>query len=849
MVKITEFTTEFEKNPIGIEENAPRFCWKYGQADNLVQTSYIIRVSSDREKLINGVGDVWDSGKTESDDNLCIVYGGEPLKACSVYYVKVYVETNLGNAESDINTFETGLCGESGKLSFRTLPYTANGAAIAFRRDFSLPAKKVERARAYVCALGYHEFYFNGEKIGTELLNPAVTDYNKLYYYNTYDITDRIREKNGAGILAADGWNGICQICAVFYVKFADGEERFIKTGEYERAWKAKKSPIVFTSVFDGETFDARLKDEFKSWSEYNPGYNLNNGWYYAAVKTHDEKISVKPQRVESIKKQGSVVPTGVYGTEKAKIYDFGEILTGRCRITVKGERGARVIIRHCEVLSENGEPNFKSMRNAANKDEYILAGEETETWSATFSYRGFRYAVVTVCGNAEILEIIAEKIRTDNQTVGSFVCSDETLNALHEAAVRTEACNQHGILTDCPQRDERMGWINDLTTRLYQTVNNFGMQRFFEKIADDVTLTMNSDGAIKDTAPYYIGGEVADPVGISYLLLAKFSYERYGNLTLLKKNYPYYKKWVNYLIANSKNGILTLGTYGDWVPAIRVVQGDARKNKSVPIPVISTAYLFWYCKLTAEFARLLGFKEDTAFYSDFADKTKKAFNAEFYDERNKSYCADVQAMNAISVSIGLCEEKNKTELVRAIVRDVKERGYHMTCGNQSYRHLFDVLAENGYNDVIVKILKNEEYPSFSYMLKNGATTIWERWEKDVSETEENMHSYCHPMFTAYDRWFFRYVAGIRVIDGVKGMRQTEIAPEYIEGLTDFRCSYETPNGRIAVDCDVRGGGDIVYKIEIPPNMTAKIKIPFADKTFNVTSGKYVYETRADGKT
>ncbi len=839
MAKITEFTTEHEINPIGLDNTSPRFGWKYERENNLLQKSYVIKVSSSLEKLLNNEGDMWDSGEVVSGDNFCVVYDGKKLNACSVYYVKVWVKTSVGNAESEINTFETGLFEELWQPSFRILPYSANGAAIAFRRDFTLPAKKVERARAYVCALGNHEFYINGHKIGNDLLNPVISDYNKLYYYNTYDITEYVQEKNGAGIIAANGWNGFSQICAVFYVKFTDGEEVFVKTGEYERAWKAKKSPVIFTSVFDGETYDARLEESLGDWSEYNPRFNLNNGWFYAAVKLHDANVSIRPQRMESIKLQEALMPVKVFQNDDETVYDFGEILTGRCKITVNGERGARVTIKHAEVLNEDCVPDYKSMRNALNTDVYILAGKESETWNPTFSYRGFRYASVSVSGKVRIENIVAEKIRTDTRVNGSFVCSDGTLNALHETAFRTEACNHHGILTDCPQRDERMGWLNDMSTRLYQTVNNFDMTRFFEKITDDITATMNSDGAIKDTAPYYIGGEIADPVSISYLLIAKFSYELYGNKKLLENNYNNYKKWVEYLTAASENGILSLGLYGDWVPAIRVVTGEARKNRAVPIPVISTAYLYWYYKLMSEFSELLGKEDDLNRYRELAARTKTAFNERFYNDETASYCADVQSMNAIAVSIGLCEEENRQKLVDAIVNDVKGRDYHMTCGNQSYRHLFKVLAENGHNDVVMRILKNEEYPSFGYMLKNGATTIWERWEKEVSKVEENMHSYCHPMFTAYDEWFFRYVAGIKVLDGVAGMKRMEISPACVDGLTKFSCIYRTPNGILSVKYEKVSDGKLNYSVTVPPNTTARIKLPFESRIVDVGSGDY----------
>ena len=837
MCRIKNFTTEYRINPIDVDTFAPRFGWEYAEEDGLMQTSYRVIVSDDAEKTAAGIGDIWDSGEVKSAESVSVSYAGAPLKRFGRYCVKVFVNTAKGKAESDVNFFEIA-CGEENFMpSFRILPYSAEGAAIAFRRDFSLPeGKEAERARAYVCAVGYHEFYFNGNRLGENILNPAQSDYDKLRYINVYDITDFIKEKNGAGLIVSGGWNGIAECAAVFYVKFKDGEEKLISSGKYERGWKARKSPVTFSSVFDGETYDARLEESIKGFSEYNPKWGLTAGWYYAAVKLRPNETRLKVQQLPAIEVTGRIKPVSERTVGEKKIYDFGAELTGRVEIKVCGKSGAKVVMRFAETLSDRGEINVKSMRNAANTDCYILKGEREEVYNPKFSYRGFRYAEITAEG-AEVISVIAEKLRTGTRVTGSFECSDEEFNAMHRAAFRTEECNHHSVLTDCPQRDERMQWLNDMTSRLYQTVNNFGMEIFLDKIAEDVTCTMDADGAIKDTAPYYIGGEVADPVSVSYLLLGRFAYERYGDSRLLQKYYPYFKRWTDYLFSKTEEGVLPLGLYGDWVPAIVIEGTETRKNPAVPIPIISTAYLFWHLKEMEFAASVIGNAREEKKYAELASETKKVFNARFYDRENARYCKGVQAMNAIAVSLGLCEESEKPRLINAIVEDVKARGYHMTCGNQSYRHLIAALAENGENEVVYKLLKNDEYPSIGYMLKNGATTIWERWEKDVSEKEDNMHSYCHPMFASYDYWFYEYLAGIKPIAGERGMQTFSVEPQLLSGVKDVRCEYLSLYGKIGVKIK-NTDKERVIEITVPPNTRAIVRAFGKEKT--LLSGNHV---------
>ncbi len=845
MAEIVKFKTEYIENPIGIETQKPRFSWEYGLDKNLTQRNYRILVSSSIDLLKEDKGDKWDSGVINSSKNINIEYQGLPLASSELCYVKVVAETTCGLAESKINTFEMGLFQKDWEISWRTLPYTASGSALAFRRNFTAQNKEIERARAYVCGIGFHEFYINGKHKENGLLNPIVSDYSKVIYYNIYDITVDIKEHNGVGILCGNGWNGYPQVAMVVYLKYKDGTENYIKTKGLERTWKVKKSPIIENTIFDGETYDARLEEEIAGWSEYNPKFGLNTGWYYAVGKLHDPNIEIRSQLLHPIKSVEKIYPISTNFVNGKTILDFGKIITGWCAFTVRGNRDDEVSLRFSEVLFKDGRINPRSMRNAKNTDRYILKGNEKESYCPRFSYRGFRYVELTTSSRVEVVEIYAEKLRTASEKASTFTCSDELLNKLHNISVNTEECNHQSILTDCPQRDERMGWLNDLSCRLFQTVNNFNMELFFNKIEDDIFYSVNEEGAIKDVVPYFgLGNEIADPVSIAPLLIARFAFERYNDLRLVERHYENIKKWVNYLDSKTEDGVLFLGTYGDWVPAIELIHADnPRLNKAFPIPVISTTYLFWYFKELANLAKIVGNNVDCELYSIKAEKTRNLINEKFYNKETHRYCINVQAMNSIALSLGVCDEKEKENILNEIIKDLEGRNFHITCGNQAYRHLFEALSINGRSDVVLKVLKNREYPSWGYMVENGATTVWERWEKEISETEENMHSYCHPMFGGYDYWFFNFFAGIKFLFDESDVQVFSIKPQVILDIPSMQCEFNTLNGKLKVEYKIENK-NIIYKLVVPSNTKANVELKNSQKTeiFELKSGEYEFK-------
>jgi alpha-L-rhamnosidase len=385
--------------------------------------------------------------------------------------------------------------------------------------------------------------------------------------------------------------------------------------------------------------------------------------------------------------------------------------------------------------------------------------------------------------------------------------------------------------MTDCPQRDERFGWLNDLGSRLFQTVYNFGMERFFPKFARDITHTQQPDGGIGDTAPYYTGGRPADPVCVAYLLMGTLSYKYYGNSRVCEEEYNHFKAWVELLLSHSKDYIMDYYYYADWVPPACFT--DVQTNGLY----ISTVYLYWHLKALAKAAEISGNTEDMKIYGDHAERAKKAIVDKYFDKEKAIFSTGTQAENSTALWLGLVPGGYEQKVADNIYADVVKHGYHSTCGNIGYRHLFYALSDYGYADAVMKILVNPEYPGWGHMIANGATTVWERWE---SEMQNEMHSFDHPMFGSYDAWLYHYLGGIAVDEDAFAADKITIKPYVLDDIDFVECSFETLRGKIVSNWKKEADGSVRYHNEVPAMTTATIEI--GGKTMTVGCGTYDYK-------
>lgn len=851
MFKIAQLKTEYQVNPMGIVAEHPHFSWTYLPGDSIVQASYRILVASQAENLKPGLADLWDSQSVNSDAMIGIEYQGKPLVSRQLCYVMVLAESTNGEKDSQIGTFEMGLKSDSDfHGSWVSIPNNFQGSTLYFRKRLTVPMEKLVRARAYICGIGYHEFYINGKKVGDKVMNPGLTDYSKTLLYDVYDIKDYLDDQdNVIGVEVGYGWYGSRKMLAQFYFDYEDGST-IEDHSDCNHGWWVTGSPVVDNSIYGGEIYDARQEERYlPSWSHPDFEPTWDNGWMYT-ILTQAPVGKLRPQLIEPIRimrefpaKSRTVLSPTV------SVFDIGQNMAGWVKITVRGERGARINLKFAEGLLPDGSANQLNLRSATCRDAYILKGEGTETWAPRFTYHGFQYVEAEIVGNAEILEMVGQHVHSDVELVGHFECSDHELNQLHKLAVITEQNNLHSIMTDCPQRDERFGWLNDLSSRTYQTVYNFKMDRFFPKVTMDIEETQNEQGCIADTAPYYTGGQPADTTTVSYLLLGLHSVQYYGDLASVRERYDGFKRWTDYILTRSHDYIMDYYYYADWVaPACFP---DVRSNDIY----ISSLFLNWHLNVLARLAQVTGHVEDHVKYAKMAEESRQAINAKYYNAETGNYSTGTQAENSMAINLGICEASERAKVAKNIANDVVKHGLHSTCGNQGYRHLFYALTEEGYVDLLIQMIKNPEYPGWGYMLACGATTVWERWE---SKMENIMHSFDHPMFGSYDAWFYRYFGGIQVGDdcGVKALTIQPVIPSTIDHVN---CSFNSVRGKIESNWKKTYTG-VRHTIIIPANSQAKIILPnvissisgpvnsdasLVGKTeFFAGSGTYVIETK-----
>lgn len=837
MFKLNQVKINYMIEPITIS-GKPSFSWTFESGSNSKQVSYQIVCSLEDGTIL------WDSGLVNSIDMTNISYGGNlELPPRELVNVTVTVNSNKGETSTFKTHFETTLKDEQWLGKWTSIPNNFNGGTLYFRKRFALKDKKIKRARCYICGLGYHEFYLNGKKVGDKLLNPGVTNYDKTILFDTYKIEEYLNPiDNVMGVEVGYGWYGDRKLLLQLYIEYEDGEI-YEDHSDCNHGWWVSGSPVIDNSIYGGEVYDARIeKKTYPSWSglEFEPTWE--NGWMYT-ILTQVPSGKLTPQEVNPIRKLNTFKAKSVTKLDSTHfVYDLGQNMAGFASIKVKGKEGSKVTLLYAEGLKEDGHVNQLNLRSARCSDTYILKGEGIEEYTPRFTYHGFQYVEAIIEGEVEIIELYGSHVHSDIKVVSSFECSNEILNKLHYMAVITEQNNQYSIMTDCPQRDERFGWLNDVSSRVFQSNYNFDMDRLYNKVVHDIYETQNEEGCIADTAPYYTGGQPADTTTVSYLLLALSAYKYYGDTELVKKEYEGHKKWVEYLLTRQKDFIMDYYYYADWVPPMTL------KNSVSDGIFVSSLFLYWHLISMAKLARIVNKEEDYARYTSLARQSKDAINAKYYHEEGY-YCNNTQCENAMPIWLGICQEENKQKVMEHIVKDIEDNNYHLTCGNQGYRHVFYLLCEYGYSDLAIKVLTNKEYPGWGYMVSKGATTVWERWEATM---QNEMHSFDHPMFGSYDAIFFRYFLGIQV-DGC-GADEIVLHTIVPDSLDYAKGSFDSVKGKVSVSWKKdQANKEIEYVYEVPTNTIAKLivdkKIISIDgnkpsgNEFTLDGGKHVVKT------
>jgi alpha-L-rhamnosidase len=822
-LKICDLKCEYGVNPLGMDIAAPQLSWCIESPDRgTFQNAYEIIVADSPGILSENKGNIWATGMIGSSMSTGIKYAGKDLESRKRYYWKVRIRNSNSQVSdwSEPAFFEMGLLKEEdwqgdwiGFNGGRT------GKTLYFKGIFSM-GKQLQTARAYVSGIGYYELDINGRKAGDQKLDPAISEYSKRVYYSTYDITGLLKKENVVTVSVGPGWYGIPKLRIQLEMTYNDGTREIITSPSMR---SVSTGPIIKSSIYDGEYYDAR--DESNELYSYTlPENFINKKWGYANI-TDPPGGKMVSQKMEPIRVMDSIIPVeikepvpGVY------VIDAGRNLAGWASLRVKGERGTEITMKFAEALYKDGTVNQENLRSAEAKDVYVLKGGMEEHWEPQFTYHGFRYIQIEGFpykpkpGDFRI-KIVRSAV---NQT-GNFKCSNELLNRIHKMVAATEASNLHSVPTDCPQRDERMGWLNDLTVRIEQALYNFDLSRFYAKFIDDVQDTQEKDGTITCTAPYRYGARPADPVCASYLLLALKSYEFYGNTEIIRQHYAGLKAWVDYLNSRTENGIVNYSYYGDWSPPVKFgVDGSSPVSQFTPGKLMSTGYLYYCSRIISRMAGILGNEIDRKFYNDLADKTSVAFNRTWWDEKTGGYASNNQACNSFALFLGIVDKDKIPMVVKNLVADVQMHDNHLTTGNLCTKYLLEMLTEYGQAETAYKIATQETYPSWGYMLANGATTLWERWE---FETGGAMNSHNHPMMGSVDSWFYKYIIGILPDIEGPGFEKFTIHPYILNDLAFAEGELNTIKGKVK-SAWKKEKGSVYLDITVPCNSLATVYVP-----------------------
>lgn len=763
---------EYLANPEGIDVVSPRFFWIPGHSDRgQKQSAYQIVVSTDPrcEKA-----DGWDSGRVASAEFTHVVYAGKRLASDTDYYWKVRFWDKDGTASpySAIVRFSLGL------LSREEWTGEWIGGANQLRTEFQLDGPAV-RAKAYICGLGYYELRINGEKIGRNVLDPAWTTYDKRALYVTYDVTRALRAgANAVGVMLGQGWFKSRVLLLQIDIELAGGRKiRVVSDGN----WKAVAGPIVGDSVYDGETYDARL--ETPGWDR--PGFD-DKGWT-GAERVPGPKGRLSAQMMPPIQVMDTIVPLkmtaprpGVY------VFDMGQNFSGWARLRVSGPKGAEVRLRFAEMLYDTGLINQENLRSARAEDVYILKGEGEEIFEPRFTYHGFRYVQMTGFPGVPTAETLRGRVvHSSVRQTGSFAASNPVLNGLQRIITWGQKTNLHGIPTDCDQRDERMGWMGDAQGTAEEALMNFDMAAFYTNFIRDIRDVQDEKGTITDTVPHIWGSRPADPAwGTAYPLLCWYMYEYYGDRRILEEQFDGLKKYVEFLKSKAEGGLLKYSYYGDWVAIDKT-----------PGALVSTFYYCYDARILAKAAKILGREADAAAYGRLSDEIKAAFHKEFFDPKTGNYGGGSQTANALALFLELAPDTARGPAWSNLFDNLAyKNNSHLTTGIIGTKYIMEVLTRFDNSDLAYDVAAQTTYPSWGYMIENGATTLWELWQKREGPS---MNSHNHPMFGSVGSWLYKALAGINPDPQGAGFAKIRIEPQPVRDLTYASGSVDTLRGRV----------------------------------------------------
>lgn len=873
---VSNLRCEYLVNPLGIDECSPRLSWTIeSNRRGARQIAYRIYIASTLEKLAAGEGDFWDSGRVENNQTTHVAYAGKPLKSRAVCHWCVEVRDETGNSTKSAPSLWTmGLLEKSewlakwiaadSKIIERDKEAIAPtlfdpGTPALFRKEFEI-SNSIKRATLYASARGIFELRANGQRVGEDIFAPEWTDYDKRIHYRAYDVTALLKVGcNALGATLGDGWwSGYVgwqetrarygslenSLMVQLEVELANGQRLTINS---DGSWMCNTGPILFSDFMMGETYDARR--ERSGWD----AANFSSQDWLPVREVAAPTVPLVAQRSEPVQIVEKFVPLSVNEIKPGVfIYDLGQNISGWVRLKVKAPAGTRVTIRQGERLSPDGTLYTENLRRAKATDVYICKGSGEEIYEPHFTFHGFQYVELTGLPTAPSKDTVTGcVVRSATPDAGRFECSNPDVNRLWLNGLWSQKDNFLTVPTDCPQRDERLGWMGDAQVFLRTASYNMNVAAFFTKWMIDVEDAQTPEGIFPDTAPRLregenfiglgnLGGSAgwADAgVNIPYTI-----WRVYGDRRILERHYNAMVKWVDWIAKHNPDGLRVnqlANNYGDWL----CIPSDTSFGTHSPMKnLLATAYWADDCTKLARIARELGHGEDAKRFQKMFEHIRAAFQKEWL-EPNGRITTDTQTGYLLALAFDLLPENRRTAATEHLVNNIKSLDWHLSTGFIGISHLNPQLTLAGRADVAYRLLLRDDYPSWLYPVKHGATTIWERWNGWTHADgffNPHMNSLNHYSLGSVGEWLFRHVAGIELDSAAPGFQKFVLRPFIGDGLDFARASYCTMHGEIASDWK-RAGDKLTWFIRIPANTMATVYVP-SQPNSAVTEGGVVVE-------
>jgi alpha-L-rhamnosidase len=867
-LQVAELTCENEDNPIGIDIKIPHFSWKLVTSQRAIkQKSYELRVGLDPVALAKGQNILWTSGTVASDQSLFIPYQGPALNSKQRYYwqVRISDNTNASSRWSELKFWEMGLL-NSGDWTASWIEPEIPGDSVGrpspmLRTGFELK-KPIRSARLYVTAHGLYEAHLNGQRVGDQYLTPGWTSYNKRLQYQTYDVTKLLKQgANVAGVLLGDGWyrghlawennrNIYGKNLGLLFqleVAYNDGTKETITSNDN---WKCSTGPITRSGLYYGEAYDARL--EIPDWA--HAGFNDASWKPVRVLNIGKENLLASygpPVRKHETFKAAKIVTTPAGET----IVDFGQNLVGWIKLTVTGPAGTKITIHHAEVLDKKGNFYTDNLRAAKQEIVYVLKGSGQEVYEPRFSFFGFRY--IRIAGYPGVLKpenVVATALYSDMTTTGQFSSSNALINQLQHNIQWGQKGNFVDVPTDCPQRDERLGWTGDAQAFARTAAFNMNVANFFNKWMKDLSADQEQNGRVPFVIPNVLGVGASASAGWAdaATIIPWRMYMAYGDKRILEQQYESMKAWVGYIEKIAINDLWNTGFhFGDWLFYRPLDDNDGRA-------AVTDKYLIAQCfwahstQLMINTATVLDKNDDVGHYTSALKKIKDAFVREYMTPGGR-LVSSTQTAYVLALHFDMLPENLREQAAARLAQNIKDYGSHLTTGFLGTPYLCEVLTRFGYNDVAYTLLMQESYPSWLYPVKMGATTIWERWDgikTDSTFQTPAMNSFNHYAYGAIGDWMYRTITGLK--EAAPGYKQLTIAPQPGGKLTQASAALTTGYGLAKSSWTLE---DNLFKLDVvvPANTEAKVILPNAaskkitERAIDITKIKVIRDVTTIG--